>query len=219
MTVVDSGVEAPEVGETAAGEGAEVTAPEADSWWQFASKADAEKWGNDLITKRLTRHTKSVVTPLEAERDTLRAEVDRLKPLEDATKTDVQRFEDRLNAVLPELESLRTFKAESTRSELVRSIAEELGIPAKFVSRIQGADEDAIRADATDLLNVLSEGGSTPGKKVPPAKAPKETVQPGGKTGTQGGGGSDDESDESVIADILGQVSKDRARGGLTTRR
>lgn len=210
------GVDTPEVGDPAEGvEGSEVTGPEANNWWQFGSKDQAEQWANDLITKRLSRHKKAVVDPIQTERDTLKAEVERLRPLEDASKTDVQRFEDRLNAVLPELESLRSFKADTTRSELVRSIAEELGIPAKFTGRIRGDDEDAIRADATELLNVLSEGGSDT-KKVPVTKAPKES---NGGDKNRGGGGSDEESDDSLIADILGQVSKDRAKGGLTTRR
>lgn len=219
MTAPDPGAGNAAPGDTNAdgNENAGVTAPEADSWWQFANKEAAEKWGNDLITKRLTRHTKTVVNPLETERDTLKAEVERLRPLEDAKKTDVQRFEDRLNAVLPELESLRDYKAQTTHSELVRSIAEELGLPVKFVSRVRGKDEDAIRDDISELLNVLSEDGPN-AKKVPPAKAPKESDK-SDKKNQAGGGGQDDESEESLIADILGQVTKDRARGGLTTRR
>lgn len=193
-----------------------ITPPEADSWWQFANKEAAEKWSNDLITKRLTRHTKSVVNPLETERDTLKAEVARLSPLEDATKTEIQRAQDALKAVQPELDALREFKSQTTHSELVRSIADELGLPAKFIPRVRGKDEDAIREDISELLNVLSEDGSN-AKKVPPAKAPKESDKKPDKT--PGGGGSDDESDESLIADILGTINKDRAKGGLTTRR
>lgn len=212
MTDVDPTAGTPDVAIVEVGE---LPGPEANSWWQFGSKEDAEKWGNDLISKRLTRHKKAVVDPIEQERDTLKAEVERLRPLDDATKTEVQRLQDQVSNLTPELESLRAFKAQTARSELVRSIADELGIPAKFVSRIQGADEDEIRADATELLNVLSEGGSTPSKKVPPAKAPRAKSD----DTPAGGGGSDDESEEAMIADILGQVNKDRAQGGLTTRR
>jgi hypothetical protein len=215
-----TGPEAPEVGADGGAGSEDISAPEAsNAWWQFSSKDDAEKWANDLITKRLSRHKKSVVDPIEQERDTLRAEVERLKPLEDATKTDAERWESEKKTLLDEVTSLRAFKAEQSHREMVRSIAEELGLPAKFIPRVRGDDEDSVREDITELLNVLSEGGSTPGKKVPASKAPKESENGGKKSLSSGGGGSDEQSDDDLIKEILGQVAKDRANGGLMTRR
>lgn len=216
-----TGPETPEVGDQGGAADDAISAPQAsNNWWQFESKDDAEKWANDLITKRLSRHKKSVVDPIEQERDTLRAELEQLRPLKEATQTDTERWEAKLQAATAELDSLRQFKAETTHREMVRNIAEELGLPAKFISRVRGDDEDAIREDITDLLNVLSEGGSTPGKKTPTPKAPKAPEDEGKKSGTPGGGGDDSaKTDEDLIKEILGQAAKDRANGGLTTRR
>lgn len=201
-------------------DGGDVVAPEANNWWQFANKDDAVKWGNDLIAKRLTRHKNTVVDPIERERDTLKAEVERLQPYETATKTEAERREAADAARQKQLDDLLAYKAQTEHSNLVRSVADELGLPASFVPRVRGKDEAEVRADITDLLDALSEGGLN-AKKVPPAKAPKETEKPGSKKNlSSGGGGTEDESDDdSVIAEILGQVSQDRSKGGLTTRR
>lgn len=196
-----------------------IVGPEAQNWWQFADKDAAEAWGNKLVTTRLTRERKNKLDPIVTERDTLRAEVDRLKPLEDATKSDIQRRDDALAARDTQIAELLQFKQSRERQDLVRGLAEEAGLPSKFVSRVTGDDEDAIREDIADLLNVLSEGGST-SKKTPTPKAPKSSGTPNGRRVSSGGGGSDDdESDDALAASILESIRKDRGRGGLTTRR
>ena len=72
------------------------------------------------------------------------------------------------------------------RRELVRDIADELGLPKKLISRVQGDDEEAIRADITELLDGLPVDKST--TAGPPVNTPKTKV----KVST-GGGDSDPE--------------------------
>lgn len=200
-------------------EAGEISPPAANTWWQFESQDQAEKWANDLVTKRLSRERKTKLDPLQQERDTLKAELDRLKPLEDATKTDFQRLEEKLNNTTSELDQLRQYRAQQERTNLVRQVADEVGIPANFLARVRGDDEDSIRQDAQDLLNALSEGGSTPGKKTPPAKAPKESGNNGGGSVASGGGSSSEESDDVMIKTILEQAQKERRNGGLKATR
>lgn len=197
----------------------ELTPPAANDWWQFTSKEDAEAWGNKLVTNRLARVQKTKLDPVTAERDTLNAEVERLRPLEAAGQTDSQRWESEKATLVQEVSELRDYKAQNERANLVRQIAEEEGLPARFVGRVSGDDEDAIRDDIKDLLNVLSEGGSNTGKKTPPAKSPKGSDSQGAGSMQSGGGGNAEASDADLTASILEDIAKDRSRGGLHTRR
>ena len=59
---------------------------------------------------------------------------------------------DRLKAELEDA----TIELERTRIEnLKRTIAEDVGLPKEFALRIQGDDEDAMRADAETLLDAM----------------------------------------------------------------
>jgi hypothetical protein len=168
----------------------DLTPPESSGWWQFQSKDDAAKWANDIVEKRLARERKKV-EPLVAEHATLKAEVERLKPLEDATKTDAQRWESEKQTLAQELAELREFRSKAERTNLVREIADEKGLPAQFVSRVRGNDADEIAADIDDLLNVLNDGKP----RKPASPKPKEAdADERGKKGHSGGGGDDDDT-------------------------
>lgn len=207
---------AEEANEGVENDSADITPPaKNDEWWKFESKDAVAEWGNKLVEKRLARHNEKVVNPLTQERDTLKAEVERLRPLDEATKTDSQRWEAEKATLNSELETLRSYKSTNERLNLVRDIAAEEGLPAAFVNRVTGDDEDAIREDVKDLLNALSEGGST-GKVTPKQKAPKETEKPEAKK-LKTGNGSDDE-DEST-EDILKQLATMRGNSAFMLRR
>lgn len=181
--------------------GEDLTPPVSKNWWNFQSQEDAQEWVNDKITKRVGRE-KSKMDAVAAERDTLKAEVERLKPLEDATKTDAQRWESEKSSITAELEELRSFRTKTERANLVREIAEDKGLPAKFVKYVVGDDADSITQSVEDVLNDLSEVG--PPKK-PAQRKPKETDgdEPGDKGSGGGGSGSDDGwSVESVLEEV-----------------
>lgn len=222
-----TGAEGTEGAAQGAAEGAEngseagdLSGPAANTWWQFPDQSAAEKWANDLVTKRLSRERKTKLDPVLQERDTLKAELDQLRPLKEATQTDAERWESKFQQVNSELEQLRSYRSQQERSNLVRQIADEVGLPASFHSRIRGDDEDSIREDAQDLLNVLSEGGSNTGtKKAPPQKAPKPESKGGGSVSSGGGGKADEPSDDELAKDIISAVSKQRRTGGLVAVR
>lgn len=186
----------------------DITPPDSTAWWKFATKEEAQVWGNKLVTGRLARDRKTNLDPVVQERDTLKAEVDRLKPLELASLTDAQRRDAEFAALTAQNTELQSFKAERTRTDLVSGIATELGLSPKLVPHVVGNDEDSIRANVTSLLDALSESGSTPPPKSPPKpKSPKE-IKPVGDSLESGGGGAEDE--DITAENILAALDKKR---------
>jgi hypothetical protein len=193
--------------------GDDFAAPTASDWWKFDSKDRAEEWANNLVTKRLARERKKI-DPILQEHATLKSEVEELRPLREATQTDSERWESRLQSVTQELEELRGFKASRERDDLVREIAEDKGLPTKFFSRVRGEDAGSISADIDDLLNVLSLEG---GKSTKPAqRKPKEAEDDSSSKarGFSGGGGSDDNDEVTAEAIMKRLQESGRARGG-----
>lgn len=213
---VDSGAEdtsAVDVGSDA-GDDVSATPPPASDWWKFDSKDTAEEWANNLVTKRLARERKKY-DPILEEHGKLKAEVEELRPLRAATQTDAERWEAEKTQLAKELEELRSFQQARVREDLVREIAEEKGLPVRFVSRIKGNDAEEIAADVDDLLNVLSleDGKST--KRKPAALKPKAADEDSSSgRGYSGAGGGDD--DEEITAEAVLKRLSERglSRGG-----
>jgi len=190
-----------------------IAPPSSSDWWQFDSKERAEEWANNLVTKRLARERKKI-DPLIQEHATLKAEVEELRPLKEATQTDSERWESKVQSLSQELEELRSFRTARERDDLIRDIAEDKGLPSKFLSRVRGDDAEAIAADIDDLLNVLSVEG---GKSTKPAqRKPKEAEEEKSSRprGFSGGGGNDDNDEISGDAIIKRLQESGRVRGG-----
>lgn len=188
-----------------------VSPPTASDWWKFESKEGAEEWANNLVTKRLARERKKY-DPILEEHGKLKAEVEELRPLKAATQTDAERWEAEKQQLARELEELKLFQQARQRDDLVREIAEEKGLPSRFVSRIKGNDAEEIAADIDDLLNVLSlEDGKTT-KKKPASQKPKaaDEDESSGR-GYGGAGGGDD--DEEITADAILKRLAERGLG------
>lgn len=189
------------------------TPPPANAdWWKFDSKDRAEEWANNLVTKRLARERKKY-DPILEEHGKLKAEVEELRPLKAATQTDAERWEAEKQNLAKELEELRSFQLSRQREDLVREIAEEKGLPSRFLNRIKGTDADEIAADIDDLLNVLSLEDGKATKKKPASRKPTETDEDSSSTGRgySGAGGGDD--DEEITADVVLKRLHERGLG------
>lgn len=183
----------------------ELKAPEQKNWWQFSSKEEAAEWSNKIVQDRLARERKKLDKEL-SEYATLKAEVEELRPLKQATQTDYERWEAEKNQLQAELNDLRSFRSQAERNDLVRQIADEKGLPARFISRVRGDDADTISADIEELMNVLEDG--KPAKK-PVQRKPVETD--GDEPGKKGFGGGGSEGDDSFSVDnLLEKVRKNR---------
>lgn len=207
-----SGAEDTTVADGGADSGDDFAAPPMSSdWWKFDSKDKAEEWANNLVTKRLARERKKY-DPIIEEHGKLKAEVEELRPLKAATQTDAERWEAEKQQLARELDELKQFQQARQRDDLVREIAEEKGLPARFVGRIKGNDAEEIAADIDDLLNVLSlEDGKTT-KKKPTSQKPKATDEDESSgRGYSGAGGGDD--DEEITADAILKRLAERGLG------
>lgn len=191
-----------------------ISPPISSDWWKFDSKETAEEWANNLVTKRLARERKKY-DPILEEHGKLKAEVEELRPLRVATQTDAERWEAEKQTLAQELQALKDFQQARVREDLVRDIAEEKGLPARFVSRIKGNDAEEIAADIDDLLNVLSLEDGKATKKKPASLKPKAADEDSSSAkGYSGAGGGDD--DEEITAEAVLKRLQERglSRGG-----
>jgi hypothetical protein len=100
----------------------------------------------------------------------------RRKKLEEYEKAEQERKlaelseTDRLKQELAQAQA-RVKAAEIT--ELQRSVADEVGLPAILAARIQGADREAMTADAKTLLAALPKAGAPGGSPTNPGGATK----------------------------------------------
>jgi len=212
----DSGVDESAAADVVSDGGDDVSAPPppASDWWKFDSKETAEDWANNLVTKRLARERKKY-DPILEEHGKLKAEVEELRPLKAATQTDAERWEAEKVQLAKELEELRSFQQARVREDLVREIAEEKGLPARFVSRIKGNDAEEIAADVDDLLNVLSLEDGKATKKKPAALKPKAADEDSSSSrGYSGAGGGDDDEEITAEAVLKRLAERGLSRGG-----
>lgn len=95
--------------------------------------------------------------------------------LEAEKGSDIEKATRRYEQAEKTLAELQASIAARDRSDLVRDIGDELGLPAKLRARVQGDDEQAIRADISELLEGLPAVKSAPAG--PPVNAPKEKLK------------------------------------------
>lgn len=147
----------------------------------FNSHKEFQDFMDKKIQERVARVEKKYA-PVVEERDKLKTTVDEWTPVIDATKTDAQRWETEKASYDEELNALRAFKADSERMNLVRQLAEDKGLPARLVSRVQGDDADSITADIDSLLEDLAESGQKISgfKPQPREQQQKQKLSPGG---------------------------------------
>ncbi|AOT22998.1 scaffolding protein [Mycobacterium phage Kahlid] len=139
-----------------------------------------------------------------------KAKAEQLEKLEAEKGSDIEKLTRRAEKAESELAKLTEKLTKAERNELVRDIADEMGLPKKLAKRVQGDTEEDIRADIEDLLEGLPksekkvEKDDDGDKKKPPAQSPKARM-----TFTSTGDESDDGLELSAD-DIL----KDIPRGG-----
>ncbi|WP_124712924.1 hypothetical protein [Mycolicibacterium nivoides] len=126
--------------------------------------------------------------------------------LEAEKGSDIEKLTRRAEKAEGELTKLTEKLTKAERNELVRDIADEMGLPKKLAKRVQGDSEEDIRADIEDLLEGLPkseqkvEKDEDGDKKKPPTQSPKARM-----TFTSTGDQSDDGlelSADDILKDI-----------------
>ena len=104
-----------------------------------------------------------------ADYDALRDKAERLDKIEEASKTELQKAQDRANALDSELKALR--QANALR-EMRQKIATETGVPVHLLT---ATDENALKEQAESIIEfarpgypVIRDGGEIPA--LPPSK-------------------------------------------------
>lgn len=132
-----------------------------------ASFEDWLKSQPESVQEKYAAHTGGLKSALDAER--ARAKKAEKKAAE-YEATEQKRKEDELSEtekLKAQNEKLAAELALRTLKDLQRTIAAEVGLPDVLATRIQGDDEDAMRADAEQLKAALPEAPETPGKPKP----------------------------------------------------
>jgi hypothetical protein len=180
-------------------EGGATTPPE-NAFKAITSQEDFDK----AVARRVARERKKYDGF-----DDFKAKADQFDKLEAEKGSDIEKLTRRAEKAEQELTGLKDKLSTAERNELVRDIADELGLPKKLAKRVQGSSEEEIRADIEDLLEGLpksekKDDDEGEGSKKPPSQKPKARM-----TFTAPG----DESDQGleVSAD---DILKDLPRGG-----
>ncbi len=110
----------------------------------------------------------------KALKDANKEAADRRKKLEELEKAEQARKDAELSEqdrLKKENETLRIQAATAQRELLQRSVADEIGLPLLFASRIQGADKDAMLTDAKALLEAMPKAKLAAGSATNPGAA------------------------------------------------
>lgn len=141
----------------------EVTTNEAEQTEQ-ADRTFTQSEVDAIVRERLTRDRVKY-----ADYEALREKAQRLDQLEEASKTELQKAQDRANALDSELKALK--QANALR-ELRQQIATETGVPARLLT---ATTEEDLKAQAEQIMEfarpgypVIRDGGEIPA--LPPSK-------------------------------------------------
>ncbi|SKS41076.1 DUF4355 domain-containing protein [Mycobacteroides abscessus] len=142
---------------------------------------DSQEAVNKFMQKRIARVEKKY----EGFED-FKAKASQFDQLEAEKGSDIEKLTRRAEKAEKERNELQDKVTKAERTDLVREIADELGLPKKLVGRVRGDTEDDIRADIADLLESVpsptTEGDSKnkkddAGNDGPPSGAPKSKLK------------------------------------------
>ncbi|AXH67813.1 head scaffolding protein [Mycobacterium phage Bromden] len=146
--------------------------------------------------------------------DDLKAKAEQFDKLEAERGTELDKAVRRAEKAEQELTGLKDKLTKAERNELVRDIADEMGLPKKLAKRVQGDSEEDIRADIEDLLEGLpksekkdsaKDDDEKDGKK-PPSQSPKQRMT-FTATGDESDSGLEVSADD-ILKDINGGDSQ-----------
>lgn len=139
----------------------------------------------DNVQKLYVERTSGLKSALDAERAKAKETAKQLKKLAELEQAEQARSE----AEMSETDKLKAQNAKLQAtldglklSDLKRTIAAEIGLPDVLAARIQGADEETMRADAEQLKEALP-AQDDPAKPKPKAKITPTNPASGQKTG------------------------------------
>ena len=100
----------------------------------------------------------------------LRAANTRLQQIEDSGKTELEKAQARVQELEAQVAAHADQIAEKERAIARLNVGIETGLPKNLIDRLQGDDEDALRADADSLRALIPDTTSDPFPKADPSQ-------------------------------------------------
>lgn len=105
----------------------------------------------------------------------LKAANTKLQQIEDADKTDLEKALSRINELEAANGTLTGDLAQRDRTILRLNTGIDEGLPKNLIARLQGDDEESIKADAASLRELIPDNTPSPFPKADPSQGPKAT--------------------------------------------
>lgn len=105
----------------------------------------------------------------------LKAANAKLQQIEDAGKTELEKALSRINELEAANGTLTSDLAQRDRTILRLNTGIDEGLPKNLIARLQGEDEESIKADAASLRELIPDNTPSPFPKADPSQGPKGT--------------------------------------------
>lgn len=103
----------------------------------------------------------------------LKAAAAKLQQIEDADKTELEKALGRIKSLEEENATLNGDVASREKTILRLNTGIEEGLPKNLIARLQGDDEESIKADAVSLRELIPDNTPNPFPKADPSQGPK----------------------------------------------
>lgn len=103
----------------------------------------------------------------------LKAATAKLQQIEDADKTELEKALGRIKELEDANATLTSDLAVRDKTILRLNTGIDEGLPKNLIARLQGDDEDAIKADAASLRELIPDNTPSPFPKADPSQGPK----------------------------------------------
>lgn len=97
----------------------------------------------------------------------------KLQQIEDADKTDLEKAQKRIKELEDANGTLTNDLADRDRTILRLNTGIDEGLPKNLIARLQGDDEQSIKADAASLKELIPDNTPSPFPKADPSQGPK----------------------------------------------
>lgn len=134
---------------------------------------DSQDAADNFMKDRVARATRSAETKAAAEKKALE---DRIAAFEDEKLSADEKKDKRIADAEKLAADALAENTKLQRTNVVRDLAEEAGLPKKLWDRVRGDTEDEITADIAELMEGIP-APAEPVKGTPPTRAPKVKLQ------------------------------------------
>jgi len=165
---------------------------------EFEEKKFSQKELERALAKRLKRQEDQFAKKY-ADYDTIKADAEAYRKVQDEKSTDAERWERELNSLKAALTDKDEKLNKLERAALITDLAAEKGLPKSFWKRVSGETPEDIEEDIDSIIKDLGVEPEGDGKSKTPKKPVKRTVY---------GGGGENEDPDPDIDQIVSKIPR-----------